>query len=118
MNNRVLLVKARLELESLTWLDRICNGLLSWSFHRGLLKSETSAAASWLMLIPEYATFQRVYLWPEKTSPDWKAFSRDSREWIVQWTGAFSKEEISEARKLFADLSEWKASGGAAEVGA
>ena len=105
MTDRVLVVKASPEPENLVWLDRLCHGLLSWSCHKGLLR--TSSEYPWILLIPEYAPISRVYLWPERKGFPWKDLPTEAAKWELSWAGDFSDDEVKEGRKKFPKLSKW-----------
>lgn len=109
MTDRVLVVKSSPEPEGLVWLDRLCNGLLSWARHRGLFN--TTSESPWILLVPEYAPVARVYLWPEKKNFPWKDLPAEASKWSIVWAGDFSDDEIKEARKKFPGIAAWKSEG-------
>lgn len=103
----VLIVKAPRDAEQLLWLDRLCHGLLTWGFHRGL----PAESAELLCVAPERASVEKAYVWSGSGKFPWKKLPPEAKAGgEYYWEGAFSSDELQEGQKQFKDLRPFKGS--------
>ena len=94
--------------EKLLWLDRSCNGLLSWARARGLFRDGLETKEL-VLLVPERGGVDRAYVWFGEGAFPWDEVPDEAARWSLSRVGDFAKAELARAEARLGKIPEWEA---------